>query len=73
MLTLSTNGSGAVLSSRSSVSLVEEMLTGKQLTVRFVASDTGKVIERSFPLDRFAQVYARYRQMQHGIATAKSV
>ncbi len=69
---LSTQGDGAVLSRRRSAALIEQMLTGKQLTVRFVESGTGRVIERSFPLAEFPKAYARYRQLQRGRATARS-
>jgi prepilin-type N-terminal cleavage/methylation domain-containing protein len=62
--TLSTGGDGAVLPLRRSTKLIAEMLAGRRLEVRFVELVTGRVIERSFPLDDFPQAYARYREMQ---------
>jgi prepilin-type N-terminal cleavage/methylation domain-containing protein len=61
---LSTGGDGAVLPLRHSAKLIAQMLAGKYLEVRFVEFATGRVIERSIPLDGFPQAYARYLEMQ---------
>jgi prepilin-type N-terminal cleavage/methylation domain-containing protein len=66
--TLSTGGDGAALSERRSAKLIAQMLTGKVLEVRFVEPGTGRVIERSFPLNDFPQAYARYREMPERLA-----
>jgi hypothetical protein len=64
--TVSTAGDGAVLPLRRSAKLIAQLLAGKHLEVRFVELATGRVIERSIPLDGFPQAYARYREMQEG-------